>query len=376
MGMQDLTNKNKRKKICNSITYTTGDPDLNIKHFNKMHGTDLDCPMFSKADLDVEDINSSVEAAPTEGEGSLQEATKRIVKRYYVRPQNVFCSTKTDILKVLAENEDENCSIYTLKNLEDHDDIQKLTSADIIYYYDDHVLYDKNKVQILDYKLSARKEEKRKKFTGDVEKVSETEFTKVYQDRLTSKTADLQESLGHNGFLGVYGLLFLPENRYNEYPSEQVAADIFQKLYDTMKAEPYNYSDNYEVKLYQVVDEENIEILDSFSTKSLLKALLDKSPEEDPLDVEFEGQEPEISAEILLNSESESPSDEEIEENISLNEDVSSELCCICGEPLGGYGNNPAPYRDSGKCCDACNIKFVIPTRIEQVLTQNIKMGK
>jgi hypothetical protein len=39
--------------------------------------------------------------------------------------------------------------------------------------------------------------------------------------------------------------------------------------------------------------------------------------------------------------------------------------CCICGEPLEGYGNNPEPYMyaDDGRCCDGCNIKFVLPAR-------------
>ena len=27
-------------------------------------------------------------------------------------------------------------------------------------------------------------------------------------------------------------------------------------------------------------------------------------------------------------------------------------------------GNNPAPVKEFGKCCDACNRKFVIPARL------------
>ena len=38
--------------------------------------------------------------------------------------------------------------------------------------------------------------------------------------------------------------------------------------------------------------------------------------------------------------------------------------CCICGKQFKGYGNNPAPLRDRGRCCDDCNINAVIPTRI------------
>lgn len=49
----------------------------------------------------------------------------------------------------------------------------------------------------------------------------------------------------------------------------------------------------------------------------------------------------------------------------SLLREAKEEVCCICGEPLKGYGNNPAPYKESGKCCDACNRKFVIPARLQ-----------
>ena len=35
-----LTEAKKKKKVCDSITYTTGYPDWDIKHFNKMMGTD------------------------------------------------------------------------------------------------------------------------------------------------------------------------------------------------------------------------------------------------------------------------------------------------------------------------------------------------
>ena len=40
--------------------------------------------------------------------------------------------------------------------------------------------------------------------------------------------------------------------------------------------------------------------------------------------------------------------------------------CCICGEESYGYGNNPAPVKDEGRCCDACNLKFVIPARLAE----------
>ena len=51
-----------------------------------------------------------------------------------------------------------------------------------------------------------------------------------------------------------------------------------------------------------------------------------------------------------------------------LTEDPNREYtCCICGEECVGYGNDPEPYKHSGRCCDACNKKFVIPARAEQL---------
>ena len=42
--------------------------------------------------------------------------------------------------------------------------------------------------------------------------------------------------------------------------------------------------------------------------------------------------------------------------------------CIICGTPVGNYGNNPYPLCDINdtehKCCDLCNIQFVIPARL------------
>jgi len=38
-------------------------------------------------------------------------------------------------------------------------------------------------------------------------------------------------------------------------------------------------------------------------------------------------------------------------------------LCVICEEPIDGYGNNARPYAE-GRCCDVCNVSWVIPMRI------------
>jgi hypothetical protein len=48
----------------------------------------------------------------------------------------------------------------------------------------------------------------------------------------------------------------------------------------------------------------------------------------------------------------------------TLNE-AKTKYCCICGEPYEGYGNNPWPVKDDGRCCDACNLRFVIQSRID-----------
>jgi hypothetical protein len=145
---------------------TTGNICLNIDRFNQAFGT--------------------CDTGITGGGTALSEA-KRYVRRYYIRPQNIFCSNKAEILKALIELEDENCSVYTLNNLGDEKDVSKLMSSDIIYYYDGGILYDKNKVKVMDYDLSIKKEENRKHF-ANVDTASDKEFKDVYDDRLTDMT--------------------------------------------------------------------------------------------------------------------------------------------------------------------------------------------
>ena len=47
--------------------------------------------------------------------------------------------------------------------------------------------------------------------------------------------------------------------------------------------------------------------------------------------------------------------------------DVVNKTCCICGKEFIGYGNNPSPVKEEGRCCDECNANVVIPTRIAQL---------
>lgn len=46
--------------------------------------------------------------------------------------------------------------------------------------------------------------------------------------------------------------------------------------------------------------------------------------------------------------------------------DNKTETCCICGKEIIGWGNNPAPVKTEGKCCDRCMATVVLPERINQ----------
>ena len=57
-------------------------------------------------------------------------------------------------------------------------------------------------------------------------------------------------------------------------------------------------------------------------------------------------------------------------EKVESLKEAKEEICCICGEPIEGYGNNPSPYKHEGRCCDACNSKFVMPARLAELSNQ------
>lgn len=45
---------------------------------------------------------------------------------------------------------------------------------------------------------------------------------------------------------------------------------------------------------------------------------------------------------------------------------ANNKVCCICGKPFDDVykmGNNAQPYRE-GLCCDECNKRYVIPSRV------------
>ena len=183
--------KSRKKKPFNAISYTTGDIGLNIARFNTAMGS------LAGSEVGVGGCGALSE------EANLQEA-KRYVRRYYIRPQNIFCSNKAEILKALIELDDANCSVYTLNNLGDEKDVSKLMNSDIIYYYDNGILYDKNRVKVMDYDLSIKKEEDRKKF-ANVDQASDKEFKAEYEDRMTDAT-ELEEAFNLNfADINVYG---------------------------------------------------------------------------------------------------------------------------------------------------------------------------
>lgn len=304
------TKKRRKKKPFSSISYTTGDIALNINRFNQAMGTDFD---------------TAGEATATGGTG-LCEA-KRYVRRYYIRPQNIFCSNKAEILKALIELDDANCSVYTLNNLGDDKDVSKLMNSDIIYYYDDGILYDKNRVKVMDYDLSIKKEEDRKKF-ANVDSASEKEFKAEYEDRMTDAT-ELEESF----------------------------ADAFSDCgYEVIEAE---YTDNGDII---VVLNHNVSDIDA-AAEELIDCLHQVGIQ--IIDWNTNGNNvfifvPDVDNALDLDFDDIDVFGEKLTES-------KERYCCICGEPIDGHGNNPEPYMsaEEGQACDGCNLKFVIPMRLE-----------
>lgn len=47
-----------------------------------------------------------------------------------------------------------------------------------------------------------------------------------------------------------------------------------------------------------------------------------------------------------------------------MRDSKNKQECVICGREFSGYGNNPWPVMQSGKCCDECNFDVVLPARM------------
>lgn len=362
--------KKKKKKNIDFSCITTGDIDYNIKQFNKRMGTDFDAvcgKSGAQSVVDTEVSQNSTNTYQDIGDNNMNEntaineETKRLVKRYYIRPQNVFCSTKYDILKTLADSKDTNCSVYSLKSLADHDDVHLLTKKDIIYYYDNNALYDKNHMQILDYDLYVKHEEDRKKI--NIDSTPEKELEKVYSDRITElddKTSDeikvkesLEESISQN-IAQTYALI-----------SDQYNINLNDLIYGKNGFMANNYPDGFEDFSGDIIYSKKY--WDEFEEWLKSERGIDLEAKKKELEKEADGDI--ISEDDFFNQDFESFNayGEKITNKLK---ESKKEVCCICGEPIEGYGNNPRPYKNEGRCCDACNIKFVIPARFAELKSE------
>ena len=401
----------KKKKVVSSVTAGMGNPLLDIKQFNKELGDGLTdknqecdgCPTtpdaITNASADGSSLGGDISASTSAGgegggmgEALKQELTeKRETKRYYVRPQDIFCANKADVLKALIDVSEagENCSVYSLKNLSDHDDVHKLTNNDIIYYYDDNVLYDKNHVMVMDYDLFIKHEEERKRIKKDPALLTKQELDQNYDDRMTKNTfvenkqisrKELKENMeqiplnafklalarGEEVEVG-YGDLF--DGYYYSFADGAQYSDTLFTAYcqegkyvlhaDDYSADGDSTPSNYfEDATYDTVEE----LLDAIADLDLLECNIElpdaptEQAEENPFDLTFEAYDP------FGNKLTEA------------RDSKKTEVCCICGEEYEGYGNNAEPYK-KGYCCDACNLKFVIPARM-QAMTKNESLNE
>jgi hypothetical protein len=61
--------------------------------------------------------------------------------------------------------------------------------------------------------------------------------------------------------------------------------------------------------------------------------------------------------------------DEEYQSDSENDDEIEAvTTCCICDNTREGFGNNPAPVKTEGRCCDACNTSVVIPARIQSIV--------
>jgi hypothetical protein len=291
--------KRKSKKPYSSASITTGDIGLNIDHFNRCAGT---------AEVAAE--------SNTEACGGLTEA-KRYVRRYYIRPQNIFCSNKTEIIKALIEIGNKDCSIYTLNNLGDDKDVSKLMNSDIIYYYDDGILYDKNRIKVMDYDLSIKKEEERKHFTN-VDNAPDKEFKAEYEDRMTDAT-ELEEDLDDDSL-----------------------ADC---PYDVISADYNNTGDEFIVSL-------NHNVNDIEEAAEKLAAWVEKTYGVSVIDWNTNG-----SNVFIFTLNPDNAFDMDFDDINVFGEkltEAKEHICCKCGEPLSGDEH----LTDDGLACDGCYLHF------------------
>ena len=184
----------------------------------------------------------------------------------------------------------------------------------------------------MDYDLSIKKEENRKHL-NNVNKTPDKEFKDVYSDRMTDAT-ELEESYTDA----------LADSGY-----DIIGADFTEQGDQFVVSLNHNISDIEDAanELSTYLAEIGIFVTDWNTNGSNVIVFDVDTKIEDAFDLTFEDYN--VYGEKLT----------EAKEN----------FCCICGEPIEGYGNNPEPFMssDSGQCCDGCNLKFVIPMRLDQM---------
>lgn len=47
-------------------------------------------------------------------------------------------------------------------------------------------------------------------------------------------------------------------------------------------------------------------------------------------------------------------------------EKTQENICCICGRKFIGYGYNPYPVKEEGRCCKLCNYTVVLEERLNE----------
>lgn len=314
MNINEIKKRKRRKKPFNSVSYTTGDIGLNIGRFNQAMGTS-----------EGSEVGISSEGALSE-DINLQEA-KRYVRRYLARPMNQFCSNKAEVLKLLVDLGDQNCTIYTLNNLGDEKDISKLTSRDIIYTYDNGILRDKNGIAVLDYDLSIKKEENRKKFANP--DPNSKEFKAEYEDRMTTAT-ELEES--QDVLDGAFNTVL--DGVFDNCDYDVISADFTprnDKVIVTLNHNAYDIEAAAE-ELMVCLDNAGIPTID-WNTNGSNVFIFTLAPD-NAFDLDFDDYN--VFGEKLT--------------------EAKEHHCSICGEPIEGVGH----AIDDGIVCDGCELHFAI----------------
>ena len=201
-------------------------------------------------------------------------------------------------------------------------------NSDIIYYYDDGILYDKNRVKVMDYDLSIKKEEERKRF-ANVDAAPDKEFKAEYEDRMTDAT-ELEES--QEVLDGAFNAVL--DGIFDSCDYDVISADFTpmgDKVIITLNHEAYDIEAAAE-ELTACLDNASIPTID-WNTNGSNVFIFTLNPD-NAFDLDFD--------DVNVYGE-------------SLTEAAKHEDCCICGETIDGSGKNPEPYMsaDKGRVCDS-----------------------